>query len=183
MRHNFRKLVQQRGQTFDDYLVALCELITTCNFCSPTCTAKNIRYQLIERIIDGDTIEHLLQQHNLTLNTAITTCRAEEAAKRQCSEITLPQSDTILAVQQKGLYHKKPTTQPSATICLGCGGKPHQGGCSCFPAYSTTCHHCQKVGHYARVCHAKQAGQPPHPTLLPPVRQIQLLANTDVESE
>jgi len=177
---NFWKRVQQRGETFDDYLVALRELVKACNFCSPACTAKNIRDQLIEGILDGNTIEHLLQQHNLTLDTAITTCIAEEAAKRQRSEITLPQSDTILAVRQKEPHHKKMTTQPSAPTYLGCRGKPHQGGCSRCPAYSTTCHYCQKVGHYACVCHAKQARQPPLP---PSARQIQLPANTDVESE
>ena len=101
---NFQKWVQQRGETYD-YLVALRELVKTCNFCSPAYTAKNIRDQLIEGNLDGDTIEHLLQQHNLTLDTAITTCRAEEAAKRQRSKITLPQSDTILAVRQKERNH------------------------------------------------------------------------------
>ena len=82
-RRNFRKRIQQRGETFDDYLVALRELVKTCTFCSPACTAKNIRDQIIEGILEGDTVEHLLQRQDLTLDTAITTCRAEEAAKKQ----------------------------------------------------------------------------------------------------
>ena len=90
-RRNFRKRIQQRGETFDDYLVALRELVKTCSFCSPACTAKNIWDQIIEGILEGDTVEHLLQRQDLTLDTAITTCRAEEAAKKQRSAISQPQ--------------------------------------------------------------------------------------------
>ena len=39
------------------------------------------------RILDRDTIEHLLQQQNLTFDTAITMCRGEEATKKQRSDI------------------------------------------------------------------------------------------------
>ena len=81
-RRNFRRRVQQQGETFDDFLVALRELVKTCNFCSNECIEKNIRDQVIEGILDGDTIEHLLQQQNLTLSVAITACRAQEAAKK-----------------------------------------------------------------------------------------------------
>ncbi len=42
-RRNFRKRVQQEGETFDDFLVSLRELAKTCNFCSDKCTQKNIR--------------------------------------------------------------------------------------------------------------------------------------------
>jgi len=36
-RSNFRKRVQQRGESFDDFLVALVKLVT----CSPSCVAKS----------------------------------------------------------------------------------------------------------------------------------------------
>ena len=36
---------------------------------------------------DGDTIEQLLKQPDLTLGAAITTCRVQEAAKKQCREM------------------------------------------------------------------------------------------------
>ena len=71
------------SSTFDDFLVSLRELAKTCKFCSDNCTQKNIRDQLIEGLLDGDTVEHLLQEKDLTLDKAITTCRAQEAAKKQ----------------------------------------------------------------------------------------------------
>ena len=51
--------------------MALQELAKTCKFCSEECTAK-VRDQIIEDI--SDILKHLLQQSNLTLDMAITTC-------------------------------------------------------------------------------------------------------------
>ena len=78
-RRNLRCCTQQPRETFDNYLVALCELAKTCDFCSEQCTQKSIRDQTIEGILDGDTTEQLLKEPNLTLDTAITICRAQEA--------------------------------------------------------------------------------------------------------
>ena len=86
-RHKLRRRMQQPGESFDDFLVALREIAKTCNFCSEECTTKNIRDQIIEGINDSDTVEHLLRQQNLTLDMAVTTCRAQEVAKSQCREI------------------------------------------------------------------------------------------------
>ena len=154
--HNFFRRVQQCGEAFDDFIVALRELVKTCNFCSPACAAKSIRDQIIEGILDGDTIEHLLQQQNLTLDKAITMCRAEEAAKKQRSDITLSQNDSILTVRKQPTQKRSPI-QLNPQMCSGCGGRPHQGGRNQCPAYNSTFHYCQKVGHYARACHSKQA--------------------------
>ena len=53
-RRNLRSRRQQTGESCDDFLVALR------NFCSDQCAKKNIRDQIIEGLIDKDTIEHLL---------------------------------------------------------------------------------------------------------------------------
>ena len=73
-RHKLCRRMQQPGESFDDFLVALREIAKTCNFCSEECTTKNIRDQIIEGINDSDTVEHLLRQQNLTLDMAVTTC-------------------------------------------------------------------------------------------------------------
>ena len=44
---------------------------------------KNIRDQIIEGILDGDTVEDLLQIKDLTLDKAIQVCQAQEAANKQ----------------------------------------------------------------------------------------------------
>ena len=61
-RRNFRRRSQQPGETFDDFVLVLRELVKTCNFCSNNCTRKNIRDQIIEGILDGGTVEDLLQE-------------------------------------------------------------------------------------------------------------------------
>ena len=45
---NFRRRTQQQGESFDNYLLSLRELVKTCNFCSNNfcsndCTQKNLR--------------------------------------------------------------------------------------------------------------------------------------------
>ena len=52
-RWNFRRRTQQLGECFDDFFVALRELVKACNFCSNDCIQKNIHDQLIEGILDG----------------------------------------------------------------------------------------------------------------------------------
>ena len=156
-RRNLRRRMQQPGETFDDYLVALRELAKTCNFCSEQCTQKSLRDQTIEGILDGDTTEQLLKEPNLTLDTAITICRAQEAAKKQRSEMNNPIPGAVLAVKQR---RQSTNTQFSSQplTCPGCGSKPHNGGRARCPAYDQICHHCR---HFARVCRAKTANAVP----------------------
>ena len=135
-RRNFRRRVQQPGEMFDDFLVSLRELAKTCNFCSDECTQKNIRDQIIEGLIDGNTVEDLLQQKDLTLEAAITKCQAQEAAKRQRAEMARDASESISAIR------KMPPKEKLQT-CPGCGASHHPGGRRLCPAYKETCHICQ----------------------------------------
>ena len=82
-RRNFCRRTQQIGESFDDYLVSLRELVKTCNFCNDACIQKNIRDQIIKGLLDGDTVEHLLQEKDLSLDKTIPMCQGKEAAKKQ----------------------------------------------------------------------------------------------------
>ena len=146
-RRHFRQRRQQPGESFDDFLVSLRELAKTCNFSTDACTQKSIRDQIVEGIFDGDAIEDLLKERELTLDTAISKCRAREAAKQQREEITSTQvgNSLIQAVQRAS-----PRNPPST--CQGCGAGHHQGGRQNCPAYHVTCHNCNKPGHFAKVC-------------------------------
>ena len=95
-RRKFRRRVQQGGEIFDDFLVFLRELAKTCNFCSDTCTQKNIRDQTIEGLLDGDIVEDLLKEKDLSLQSTVAKCRAHEAAKRQRAEIVSGPADTAI---------------------------------------------------------------------------------------
>ena len=64
------------------------------------------------------------------------------------------------------------------TTCPGCGHKPHIGGRARCPAYDQVCLHCNKIGHFARVCQAKQAqsafrqSQEQHPLPSPSTKDV-----------
>ena len=133
----------------------------TCNFCSETCTQKNLRDQVIEGLLEIDTVETLLQEPNLTLATTINKCQAQEAAKKQRANIANQQPETIAALQR---HRNQNSPVPTRTPCPGCGAATHPGGRSQCPAYSQTCFHCQKVGHFVKVCRSKPSSHNPHPT-------------------
>jgi len=117
--------------------------------------------------MDQDTAKHLLRQHQLTLEAAITICRAQKAAKKQCRSIQESLSESELAIRQKRQQlplnqrqqlpqqHQQPTTP-----CPGCGSKLHKGGRAHCPAYDRVCCHCNKVGHFAKVCRTHQSWPP-----------------------
>ena len=93
----------------------------------------------------------------------------------------------ILAVRQQ--HRQPPTTQINQhpATCPECGSKPHIGGRAHCPAYEQTCHHCNKMGHFARVCRARQVytrpPQPPGPQtpLTPSTRSLQMAQIDDTQ--
>ena len=107
---------------------------------------------------NGDAIERLLVKKNLTLETAIEICRAEEAAKRYRGEITGDDSAKAAAVCQyrrqkqqattKAKPHEKMKGQESKFNCFFCT-RDHGPKDRC-PARETTCAACGQKGHWAR---------------------------------
>ena len=133
-RRKLRRRVQQQGESFDDYLVSLRELTKTCNFCSEVCAQKTS----VTRSLKGDTVEHLLRQHDLTLATTITTCCAQEATKKQCKDIA---DHSVLAIRHlpKQPIRQRPLhpSPPTPKACPGCGLQPvakHNAQLSSRPA-------------------------------------------------
>ena len=150
---NFKQRVQQEGESFDDFLVALRELAKTCNFCSDECIQKNIRDQVVTGLVDGDTVEDLLKEKKLTLETTVSKCRAHEMAKRQRMELVGgPSATSVQALQRKPSGRKGTPKQ----TCPGCGSEFHPGGRKQCPAFHLSCHKCKRLGHMAKVCRWRQ---------------------------
>ena len=128
-RRNFQKRQQFARESFDDFLVALRDLVTTCNYCTDACTDNALRDQIIEGLLDGDTVEELLRQKDLTLSKTIQVCRAHEAAKQQRLEITgnSPEIGVTSAYKAKRQQRQPPKQNPLQRNTLrNCGrcGKP-----------------------------------------------------------
>ena len=175
-RRHFRQRRQQSGESFDDFLVSLRELAKTCNFCSDGCTQKSIRDQIVEGLLDGDIIEDLLKERELTLEATISKCRAQEAAKQQREEITnTPLGDTLVQTVQK--TSQNISQRPPSTTCPGCGSGHHPGGRQNCPAYHAACRNCNKNGHFARVCRSRRRqhlGTPNSPSATPSTSAVSL---------
>ena len=71
-----RNLRRRRQQSGEDFVIALRELIKTFKFCSEACMGKSLHDQIIEGLKDAETIEDLLKENNLTLDTTIVRYRS-----------------------------------------------------------------------------------------------------------
>ena len=132
-----------------------------------------MRDQIIEGLIDADTIEQLLKESGLDLEKTISTCRAQEAAKKQRVEITstsIREPVDVCAIRRQG------QSQRPARLCPGCGNKLHDGGRQNCPAFNITCHTCKKIGHFARVCRGGKTQSATQPSSnLPETRAVSVM--------
>ena len=113
-------------------------------FCLETCTQKSIRNQIIEGLLDGDTVEVLLQENNLTLASAISKCQGQEATKKERASLASQQSKHIAMLQRP---QEQQTPVLFTPTFQGSGAAADPAGRSQCPAFSQTCFHCQKVGY------------------------------------
>ena len=134
-RHKLRKRTQKQGESVDDYVIELRELVKTCNFCSDKCTEKAIRDQLVEGLHDPDAVEDLLKIDDLTLTAAIKTAVAVENAKKNLTDITRGTEVRVM----KSNYKKNKSLQQS--MCNNCGFAKHKEKSNC-PAKGQQCRKC-----------------------------------------
>ena len=163
-RRNFRKRRQHARESFDDYLVALRELVKTCRYCTDDCVSKILRDQIIEGLQDGDTIEELLRQKKLSLEQTIQICRAHESAKNQREEIKGSRAALNVTSAYKAkkkstnrdrpMAARKQLTHEQQRTCGRCGSAHGNLPQNC-PAFNKTCNKCHKLGHFASLCRTK----------------------------
>ena len=154
-------------------MVSLRDLSKTCKFCTEECTRKNIRDQIIKGLLEGDTVEDLLRERDLSLDTAISKCRAQEAARKQRADITSGLDGAQIHVVGKR-QPENPTDRPQRP-CAGCGYPPHPGGRQNCPAFGLVCRKCRGIGHFGRVCQGGRKslrGAPRPPPYVSPCAQV-----------
>ena len=137
--------MQQSGESIGDYIVELRDLVKTCNFCDDKCVEKALRDQLIEGLMDNNTVEDLLKIKELTLDVAINNAEACKSAKKNLVKVTGGAS--IQAV--KSSYKKTKGTPGSE--CGKCGHTKHHQATEC-PAKDKICKKCNKKGHFQKMC-------------------------------
>ena len=139
-RRNFRKRRQHIQESFDDFLDALRDLIKACNYCAADDWVNKALRDQVKSLQDGDTIDELLCQKDLTLDKTIQMCRARKSAKHQRDQIngnslTISTKSTYKAKQHE--RHGRPNRrQPRETkldtrTCTRCGKPPHKNPSQC----------------------------------------------------
>lgn len=159
-RHRFFTCVQKTGETIDQYVTELRKRSKTCEFGG--LTDSLITDRLVCGIPENSLRERLLREQDLSLDRAITLCRAAETVKTQAKEL-FSESCNVDAVRRdanKAVRHKsvapevKNVETPAnregkGKTCSRCGTQHLPRRC---PAYGKICHNCNKNNHYARCC-------------------------------
>ncbi|KAL1274350.1 hypothetical protein QQF64_027164 [Cirrhinus molitorella] len=97
--HAFRKRVQAPGETIIQYVAALRDLATTCDFSA--ILDEMLRDQLVENVSSHRIRERLLLESELTLEKAITIATQIEAAGEQAKLLSGTRSVPVQAIHAK----------------------------------------------------------------------------------
>ena len=167
---------------FDSFYTSLRELFHACDFsggsvcqtCSgclySTCKLSLkqlhddiLRNRIVTGILNDATRPKLLATADLSLEVAVKTCRAEEAATNTTSHIpTTGQANVArksTCQRQKFVVPDQPPSKsahpatPVLPKCPNCGRTKHTK--SPCPARGRTCTRCKTVGHFQSVCPQK----------------------------
>ena len=146
---------QQPGEPIDQYVTDLKLKAKSCAF--GTLTDSLITDRIVCGILDDRTRSRLLKEADLTLQAAVSICRANETTAAHmkdlsktpgpAGEATPPNDHDIHAI------HKGTNKASRHPLCGKCGNShSYQQRC---PAYGAECLKCGKRNHFARVCRSK----------------------------
>ncbi|MCG7876437.1 MAG: RNase H-like domain-containing protein [Candidatus Thiodiazotropha endolucinida] len=155
-RHKFNTRTQGSTELIDQFVTDLKNIARECEF-------GDIKNDLIrDRIVCGTNSEkvkeRLLREDKLTLEKAISICRADEESKRQIQKMNEDQENAVHYVKSKrkskgAVGGARPKEFSDKKFqCGKCGIMHEKRKC---PAYGKLCHKCQKPHHFAKLCKSK----------------------------
>ncbi|UYV75039.1 K02A2.6-like [Cordylochernes scorpioides] len=155
-RYNFFSEVQEKNQSFDDFVTKVKNKAVDCDFVD--LTESLIRDRIVLGVLDKNLTEWYLQDPDLTLSKAIPLGRAAESSRTQLKEIKEEVTvDKLSSYKEtssnKNTEHKfVKKNHKLFKACGKCASKHEYGNC---PAYGEQCHKCKKPNHYAKCCKNK----------------------------
>ena len=161
-RAKFNTRDQKEGETADEYITALYELIETCEY--GTFKEEILRDRLVVGIRDKRMSEKLQLEADLTLESAKKSIRQKEAVRQQSKELATSANEHLVehvTRQTTRRPHRskvgaasRPQGGATPSKCMRCGRRKHQGNEKC-PARNVICHNCKKRGHFKAHCLSK----------------------------
>ena len=148
----FNTCDQKGHESIDEYVNKFRGLSESCEF-------GTLRDSLIkDRIVLGTKNKQvqvsLLNQKDLTLEKALSTCRSSELTEQHLTRINDVSTSSLNAMRTEsdGQKFRKKTRDSQDQNCKYCGLKHAKRNC---PAYGKTCHKCGRKNHFATVCKTK----------------------------
>jgi hypothetical protein len=141
-RYLFGKLTQAAGESIDAFVTTLRLRAKSCAFGDQE--ESLIRDRVVIGCSDFRVQERLLREPDLSLEKALTICRAAEATKEQIKSLRgdVPLKPSVDSVKSK-------------IDCRNCG---HQHPPRSCPAFGKQCHKCGKNNHFSKVCRQSSEG-------------------------
>ena len=169
-RHLLASAKQKPDQTLDEFLQQLRKLSKDCN-CRAV-TAEEYRQELIrDAFINGlmssAIRQRLLENRQLTLESAFTQACSIELAQRNSRSYELPLVAAATVDHSKSPERKNATqvskgeeivALSAVKRCQFCGRSGNHPRTEC-PARNATCYRCGKRGHFSNVCKSKQTSE------------------------
>ncbi|XP_034242986.1 uncharacterized protein LOC117646259 [Thrips palmi] len=161
----FNSCVQQEGETFDHFVTELRKKAKNCGFGDRE--KDFIRDRIVVGIRNKKVQEALFRVTPLTLEKAITDCRAAEQSRLYSKELqnhsnpaaSSVSTDAIKHVTKKKWNNQKKNNNYNSNKsekdfkCSKCGYKHEYGKC---PAYGKQCIKCKEIGHFRSRCPEKK---------------------------
>ncbi|XP_039307927.1 uncharacterized protein K02A2.6-like [Solenopsis invicta] len=155
----FNSRNQQVDEPFDKFFGDLKKLIQSCEYADQEDTL------LVDRIILGTNDlkvqEKLLNIQNVTLETAVETCRNYEATRRHLQNVRNKEEAAVDVVRRQKRHNKQKEERGQASTeenrgkhfkCDKCDKVHGYRECA---AYGKTCYKCGKMNHFSNVCKTK----------------------------
>ena len=141
----FENLRQDDHQTFDEFYVALKKLAIESDLCKE-CVDSRLVTKIMAGVNSQDIRQKLLSISPFPdLKTVVDLCRSHETSMKDCE--ALSNGCKIDRV------YKKYTKNDAQEKCQKCGREKHSN--DVCPARNSTCHTCDKIGHWTEMCYNK----------------------------
>ena len=156
-RYVFNICVQKEGQNVDSYVTELRHKAQTCDY--GELKDSLIRDRIVVGINSTQLKEKMLQDKDLSLDSAISRCKSAEMTQRQMQVIQEKgsacggkETEPVNVIKHGRKGNRKSqinNAHPETFDCNKCGKNHQHKKC---PAYSAVCHKCKKKGHYKQFC-------------------------------